>query len=92
MDTKNAPHISRILFSTARRRSWATEIYMWGGLILWLVIGDYLQLRVEGFPYVGIGNSLKKKDAQTNAARDFARYLVREGYLKESEVPSISVC
>ncbi|KAH9284837.1 ATP-dependent RNA helicase A [Echinococcus granulosus] len=49
------------------------------------------ELRVDGFAYIGVGNSVNKKDAQTNAARDFASFLVREGYLKESEVPTIRV-
>ncbi|VDD74867.1 unnamed protein product [Mesocestoides corti] len=48
------------------------------------------ELRVDGFPYVGVGNSANKKDAQTNAARDFVNYLVRERYLNEVEVPKIS--
>ncbi|VDM17535.1 unnamed protein product [Hydatigera taeniaeformis] len=47
------------------------------------------ELRVDGFAYVGMGNSVNKKDAQTNAARDFANFLVREGYLKPSDVPTI---
>ncbi|CAH8569517.1 unnamed protein product [Dicrocoelium dendriticum] len=47
------------------------------------------ELRAESFNYVGIGNSTSKKDAQTNAARDFANYLVREGFVKPADVPSI---
>ncbi|KAA3676381.1 ATP-dependent RNA helicase A [Paragonimus westermani] len=47
------------------------------------------ELRVESFGYIGIGNSTSKKDAQTNAARDFANYLVREGHVKASDVPSL---
>ncbi|KAL5960702.1 ATP-dependent RNA helicase A [Taenia solium] len=49
------------------------------------------QLRVDGFSYIGVGNSVNKKDAQTNAARDFANFLVREGYLKASDLPAIRV-
>ncbi|TGZ59712.1 hypothetical protein CRM22_008906 [Opisthorchis felineus] len=45
------------------------------------------ELRAESFDYIGLGNSTSKKDAQTNAARDFANYLVREGHVKASEVP-----
>ncbi|KAF5404215.1 putative ATP-dependent RNA helicase A [Paragonimus heterotremus] len=47
------------------------------------------ELRAESFGYIGIGNSTSKKDAQTNAARDFANYLVREGHVKASDVPSL---
>ncbi|VUZ52576.1 unnamed protein product, partial [Hymenolepis diminuta] len=47
------------------------------------------ELRVDGFSYVGIGNSTSKKDAQTNSARDFANFLVREGLLKQSDLPSL---
>ncbi|KAL5108829.1 ATP-dependent RNA helicase A [Taenia crassiceps] len=47
------------------------------------------ELRVDGFSYIGVGNSINKKDAQTNAARDFANFLVREGYLKAVELPII---
>ncbi|PIO64889.1 hypothetical protein TELCIR_13464 [Teladorsagia circumcincta] len=45
------------------------------------------ELRVPGHSYVGLGNSLSKKDAGTNAAMDFCNYLVRQGLLKSSEVP-----
>ncbi|VDO11988.1 unnamed protein product [Rodentolepis nana] len=47
------------------------------------------ELRVDGFSYTGIGNSTNKKDAQTNSARDFANFLVREGHLKQSDLPSL---
>nr|CAB3247813.1 ATP-dependent RNA helicase A [Phallusia mammillata] len=46
------------------------------------------EIRVNGIPYVGIGNSTNKKDAQTNAAYDFANYLVRAGKLDGSTLPS----
>uniref|UniRef100_A0A2L2YDX7 RNA helicase n=1 Tax=Parasteatoda tepidariorum TaxID=114398 RepID=A0A2L2YDX7_PARTP len=45
------------------------------------------EVTVPGFSYVGVGNSTNKKDAQTNAARDFLSFLVREGKLSQSEVP-----
>jgi len=45
------------------------------------------ELRVDGYPYAGCGNSTSKKDASFNAARDFVQYLVRQGIVKESEVP-----
>lgn len=51
----------------------------------------YLQVRVEGFNYVGMGNSTNKKDAQTNAARDFVNYLVRVNEMKKEEIPSFGV-
>uniref|UniRef100_H2YB31 RNA helicase n=1 Tax=Ciona savignyi TaxID=51511 RepID=H2YB31_CIOSA len=47
-----------------------------------------LQVRVDGIPYVGIGNSTNKKDAQANAAYDFANYLVRAGKIESHELPS----
>lgn len=45
------------------------------------------EVRVKGYSYVGAGNSTNKKDAQTNAARDFLQYLVRNGHIAASEVP-----
>lgn len=50
----------------------------------------HLQLSVEGYPYTGMGNSTNKKDAQTNAARDFCQYLVRQGHMQANEVPAMS--
>ncbi|XP_072919383.1 ATP-dependent RNA helicase A isoform X1 [Hemitrygon akajei] len=47
------------------------------------------EVRVDGFNYTGMGNSTSKKDAQTNAARDFVNYLVRAGEMKAEEVPSL---
>ncbi|KAK6060178.1 hypothetical protein COOONC_02162, partial [Cooperia oncophora] len=47
------------------------------------------ELRVPGQSYVGLGNSLNKKDAGTNAALDFCNYLVRQGLMKASEVPAL---
>ncbi|KAL6729780.1 hypothetical protein Aduo_000805 [Ancylostoma duodenale] len=47
------------------------------------------ELRVPGHSYIGLGNSLNKKDAGTNAAMDFCNYLVRQGLLKASEVPAL---
>lgn len=47
------------------------------------------EVRVDGFNYTGMGNSTSKKDAQTNAARDFVNYLVRTGEMKADEVPSL---
>ena len=44
---------------------------------------------MEGFPYAGMGNSTNKKDAQSNAARDFCQYLVRQGQMKAEGVPAM---
>ncbi|KAK2543315.1 ATP-dependent RNA helicase A isoform X1 [Columba livia] len=46
------------------------------------------ELRVEGFNYIGMGSSTNKKDAQSNAARDFVNYLVRVNEMKKDEVPA----
>ncbi|NXW47907.1 DHX9 helicase, partial [Nyctiprogne leucopyga] len=46
------------------------------------------EVRVEGFNYVGMGNSTNKKDAQSNAARDFINYLIRVNEMKRDEVPA----
>lgn len=45
------------------------------------------ELRVAGIGYVGAGNSTNKKDAQSNAAKDFIQYLVRNGQINEKDVP-----
>lgn len=50
-----------------------------------------LQVRVDIFNYIGMGNSTNKKDAQTNAARDFVNYLVRIGEMNAAEVPALGV-
>uniref|UniRef100_A0A8D2QIQ7 RNA helicase n=1 Tax=Zonotrichia albicollis TaxID=44394 RepID=A0A8D2QIQ7_ZONAL len=49
------------------------------------------EVRVEGFNYVGMGNSTNKKDAQSNAARDFINYLVRVNEMKKDEIPAFAV-
>ncbi|KAG7231840.1 hypothetical protein INR49_010271 [Caranx melampygus] len=49
------------------------------------------RVRVDGFNYIGMGNSTNKKDAQTNAARDFVNYLVRVGEMSAAEVPAVGV-
>ena len=46
------------------------------------------ELKAPGFDYVAAGNSTSKKDAQTNAARDFISYLVRQGLIRNDEVPN----
>lgn len=45
------------------------------------------ELRCEGFDYVGAGNSTNKKDAQSNAAKDFVQYLIRQTLVNPSDVP-----
>lgn len=45
------------------------------------------ELKVEGHNYVGAGNSATKKEAQTNAAKDFVNYLVRSGNIAAVDVP-----
>lgn len=46
---------------------------------------------MEGFNYIGMGNSTNKKDAQSNAARDFVNYLVRVNEIKREEIPALGV-
>ncbi|XP_046383681.1 dosage compensation regulator [Ischnura elegans] len=46
------------------------------------------EVRVEGFDYVGAGNSTNKKDSQLNAAKDFVQYLCRQGHVNPNDVPS----
>ncbi|CAK6980769.1 ATP-dependent RNA helicase A [Scomber scombrus] len=46
------------------------------------------EVRVDTYNYTGMGNSTNKKDAQTNAARDFVNYLVRLGEISAAEVPA----
>ncbi|KAG1934781.1 ATP-dependent RNA helicase A [Pimephales promelas] len=47
------------------------------------------EVRVEGYNYVGMGNSTNKKDAQSNSARDFVNYLVRMKEISPGEVPAL---
>lgn len=46
------------------------------------------EVRVQGFPYVGAGNSTNKKDAEKNASKDFVSFLVRSGKIRECDVPN----
>ncbi|CAD5121886.1 DgyrCDS10347 [Dimorphilus gyrociliatus] len=48
------------------------------------------ELKVQGYDYIGIGNSTNKKDAQSNAADDFINFLVRLSEISEIEVSSIA--
>uniref|UniRef100_A0AAR5P7Z1 RNA helicase n=1 Tax=Dendroctonus ponderosae TaxID=77166 RepID=A0AAR5P7Z1_DENPD len=45
------------------------------------------EVRINGHTYVGAGNSTTKKDAQSNAARDFVNYLVRAGLVARGDIP-----
>ena len=57
------------------------------------IISLFLQLRVDGYSYVGAGVSTSKKDAQANAARDFIQFLVRQGEMNDTEAPDLNqVC
>uniref|UniRef100_A0A8C1KIL4 RNA helicase n=1 Tax=Cyprinus carpio TaxID=7962 RepID=A0A8C1KIL4_CYPCA len=49
------------------------------------------EVRIEGYNYIGMGNSTNKKDAQSNAARDFVNYLVRTKEVSASEVPALGI-
>lgn len=49
------------------------------------------ELSVPNINYIALGNSNNKKDAQTNAARDFGAYLIREGILSYNELPLLTV-
>jgi len=52
-----------------------------------------VQCRIPGFDYVAAGNSINKKDAQKNAAKDMVQYLVRIGRMNAIEVPEFQpVC
>ncbi|EDW58749.2 uncharacterized protein Dvir_GJ18398 [Drosophila virilis] len=46
------------------------------------------EVRVDQCPYVAVGNSTNKKDAEKNASRDYVNYLVRVGKLNAKDVPA----
>ncbi len=46
---------------------------------------------MDGYDYIGIGNSTSKKDSQTNAALDFCQFLIRAGHLNQNDVPKIVI-
>ncbi|XP_065360974.1 dosage compensation regulator [Calliphora vicina] len=46
------------------------------------------EIRVPQYPYVAVGNSTNKKDAERNAARDFVNFLVRTGKIQPNEIPA----
>ena len=41
----------------------------------------------SGYDYVGAGNSTTKKDAQSNAAKDFIQFLLRRGEMRQEDLP-----
>jgi hypothetical protein len=49
------------------------------------------QVTLTNIPYIGMGVSQNKKDAQTNAARDLGQYLVREGLIASTDIPQLNV-
>lgn len=49
------------------------------------------ELNAPGFSYVGKGKASNKKDSQTRAAWDFCDWLVKEGKMQESELPTREV-
>lgn len=48
------------------------------------------KLNVDSFVYTGMGNSTNKKDAQSNAARDFCQFLVRQGQMNADDIPGMT--
>uniref|UniRef100_A0A1I8EBV1 DRBM domain-containing protein n=1 Tax=Wuchereria bancrofti TaxID=6293 RepID=A0A1I8EBV1_WUCBA len=48
------------------------------------------ELRIPGQHHVGLGISVNKKDAATNAARDFAHFLIRQKLLDPTELPKLT--
>lgn len=57
----------------------------------WASLFTQFQVRADGFDYIAVGNSTNKKDAQTNAAKDFVQYLVRQGLVQQAEVPALEM-
>ncbi|CAG9538609.1 unnamed protein product [Cercopithifilaria johnstoni] len=49
------------------------------------------ELRIPGQSHVGLGISKNKKDAATNAARDFAQFLIRQKLLDPIELPKLTL-
>lgn len=45
------------------------------------------QVQVNGFDYTGFGCATNKKDAETNAARDFVGFLIGAGFIPADSVP-----
>lgn len=49
------------------------------------------ELRLPGYNYIGFGSSNSKKDAMSNAARDFGYFMIREGHLHSVDLPQLNV-
>ncbi|KAK8730414.1 hypothetical protein OTU49_007995 [Cherax quadricarinatus] len=49
------------------------------------------EVRVPGYNYIGVGNSTSKKDSQSNAAKDFIQFLVRQGDVQANEIPDLQM-
>ena len=47
----------------------------------------YAQVQIEGFDYVGLGSATSKKDAETNAAKDFCGFLIGAGIIPPDSFP-----
>ncbi|XP_078384818.1 ATP-dependent RNA helicase A protein-like [Oculina patagonica] len=45
------------------------------------------QIQIEGFDYVGLGSATNKKDAETNAAKDFCGFLIGAGIIPPDSFP-----
>ena len=46
-----------------------------------------LQVQIDGFDYVGLGSATSKKDAETNAAKDFCGFLIGAGIIPPDSFP-----
>ena len=46
---------------------------------------------MTGYKFIGVGEAVSKKDAQTDAAWNFAEFLVQNGQLKKEDLPAKSV-
>ena len=44
-------------------------------------------MQIEGFDYVGLGSANNKKDAETNAAKDFCGFLIGAGIIPPDSFP-----
>ncbi|CAH3166121.1 unnamed protein product [Porites evermanni] len=49
--------------------------------------GFSFQVQIEGFDYVGLGSANNKKDAETNAAKDFCGFLIGAGIIPPDSFP-----
>lgn len=56
-------------------------------VLLFVNIFFLLQIQIEGFDYVGLGSATNKKDAETNAAKDFCGFLIGAGIIPADSFP-----